>query len=148
MMKLSTVVFAMLTSSVFAVDTEGTGYIATVLINGLRARTCARRSCKATDWFAKGSEIRVNCHTDKDAESIDGDAQVPHNVPVVQHSWLMSISERGTASIQAAVKADSLLLRMENTLSHTVSLNCATKHKLTAADLSKHLICPFPTAIR
>ena len=48
----------------------------TVLVDGLRYRTCPRTSCAAIGQYPKGTKISINCYTRKDTTVIDGDACV------------------------------------------------------------------------
>lgn len=46
----------------------------TVVVDGLRYRTCPRTSCAAIGQYAKGTKISINCYTRTDTTVVDGDA--------------------------------------------------------------------------
>ncbi|KAL6708027.1 hypothetical protein ACN47E_003461 [Coniothyrium glycines] len=46
---------------------------ATVLVDGLRYRTCPKTSCAAPGQFAKGTRISLACFTRENTETIKGD---------------------------------------------------------------------------
>ena len=73
-MKLSAVVLALLSSAALAQDPtvarrapavmEKRAIVdATVLVDGLRYRTCPKTSCSAPGQYAKGTKIKLSCYT-------------------------------------------------------------------------------------
>ncbi|KAF2273181.1 uncharacterized protein EI97DRAFT_162993 [Westerdykella ornata] len=46
---------------------------ATVVVDGLRYRTCPKTSCSAPGQFAKGTRISLSCYTRTNTETIEGD---------------------------------------------------------------------------
>jgi len=46
---------------------------ATVVVDGLRYRTCPKTSCSAPGQFAKGTKISLSCYTRTNTETINGD---------------------------------------------------------------------------
>ena len=46
---------------------------ATVIVDGLRYRTCPKTSCSAPGQFAKGTKISLQCYTRDGTETINGD---------------------------------------------------------------------------
>lgn len=49
---------------------------ATVIVDGLRYRTCPKTSCSAPGQFAKGTKISLQCYTRDNTETINGDKYV------------------------------------------------------------------------
>ncbi|KAJ8092659.1 hypothetical protein PM082_006987 [Marasmius tenuissimus] len=45
----------------------------TVLVDGLRHRTCPRTSCPAPGQYAKGTKISIVCYTRDDTTVVEGD---------------------------------------------------------------------------
>lgn len=46
---------------------------ATVMVDGLRYRTCPRTSCSAPGQFAKGTKISLQCYTRTSTTTVNGD---------------------------------------------------------------------------
>ncbi|CAN9102466.1 unnamed protein product [Alternaria sp. RS040] len=46
---------------------------ATVLVDGLRYRTCPKTSCTAPGQYAKGTKIKLSCFTRTDTTTVNGD---------------------------------------------------------------------------
>ncbi|PPQ94587.1 hypothetical protein CVT25_011900 [Psilocybe cyanescens] len=47
---------------------------ATVLVDGLRYRTCPKTSCTAVGQYAKGTKVTINCYTRAGTTVVEGDA--------------------------------------------------------------------------
>lgn len=83
-MKITVPVLAFLTSTAFALDPtvyrdplaaiEKRAIVgATVLVDGLRYRTCPKTSCTAPGQYAKGTKIKLSCFTRTDTTTVNGD---------------------------------------------------------------------------
>ncbi|KAL1800633.1 hypothetical protein ACET3X_000975 [Alternaria dauci] len=84
-MKITALALAFLTSTAFAQDPtiarreplngmEKRAVVgATVLVDGLRYRTCPRTSCSAPGQYPKGTKIKLSCFTRTDTTTVNGD---------------------------------------------------------------------------
>ncbi|CAN9127949.1 unnamed protein product [Alternaria alternata] len=84
-MKITAPALAFLTSTAFALDPtvahrdplvgiEKRAVVgATVLVDGLRYRTCPKTSCTAPGQYAKGTKIKLGCFTRTDTTTVNGD---------------------------------------------------------------------------
>jgi len=84
-MKVTALALAFLTSTAFALDPtvarrdpaaemEKRAVVgATVLVDGLRYRTCPKTSCTAPGQYAKGTKIKLSCYTRTDTTTVNGD---------------------------------------------------------------------------
>ncbi|GJJ06937.1 hypothetical protein Clacol_001133 [Clathrus columnatus] len=47
---------------------------ATVTASALKYRTCPRTSCTAVGQYSEGTKVTIECETDKDTTTVEGDA--------------------------------------------------------------------------
>lgn len=63
-------------SAVEARDLEKRAVSGTVLVDGLRYRTCPKTSCTAVGQYPKGKKISISCLTRRGTTVVNGDAYV------------------------------------------------------------------------
>ncbi|KAI4955252.1 hypothetical protein J4E91_001110 [Alternaria rosae] len=83
-MKLTAVVLALLSSAALAqeptiarrapAEMEKRAIVdATVIVDGLRYRTCPKTSCSAPGQYPKGTKIKLSCYTRDGTTTVNGD---------------------------------------------------------------------------
>jgi hypothetical protein len=90
---------------------------ATVVVDGLRYRTCPRTSCSAPGQFAKGTRISLSCFTRENTDTIEGDKYVLF--PRMMRGYrirrrVLTIKGVGRRLLARRVEATGLLLLLQN----------------------------------